>query len=198
MKNRLWKHIVGAGLAMWMVNGCIVADPDPDDAGDGTDTGDGDGDGDGEPDIEQVCSDLCAVYDDCLGADPVCVQDCVDYLSGFADAECLASELQLTECLTGLTCQELDAFVNQTEPFPCQAEAAATCGEGECSVGVLGNSQNPGMCEVIATCQGQEQSIECDGMTCTCFVDGSEAGSCTDVLAICDEPSPEEIDACCG
>jgi hypothetical protein len=196
MKTRLWGQIVGAGLALWMVNGCIVVDPEPDDAGDGTGTGDGDGDGD--PTIEQACSDLCAVYDDCFGAERGCVEGCIAYLSGFADAECLASELQLTECIAGLSCQELDAFANQTEPFPCQAEQEAICGEGECTIGILGDSQNSGVCEVFVTCQGQEQTIECDGTTCTCQVDGLETGSCTDVLTICGEPSFEDIAACCG
>ncbi|HVI03139.1 MAG TPA: hypothetical protein VM869_30795 [Enhygromyxa sp.] len=208
MKHGSCGQLVGLALALLMVSGCVVAEPEPDEVGDETgdgdgDTGDGDGDagdgdGDGDPPIIPACSDLCAAYDECGGAEPGCAEDCVAYLSGFADAECLASELELTECLANLNCQELDAFGEQEPPFPCQAEQEALCGEGECTIGVIGDSENAGVCEVFVTCQGQERSIECDGSICTCRTDGVETGGCTDVLSMCDEPSLADVTACCG
>src|SRR5690606_3704010 len=153
--------------------------------GDG-EPGDGDGepgDGDGDPgvDIEQLCADACEVFEGCLGPYPECVAECVDH-HGFEDRECLAKEIGFTQCLAGLDCEELAQVMDEEPPFPCQAELEATCGSpgGECLVGV-GQSENPGECSISVTCDGEpERSVECDGSSCTCYVDDQEVGGCSD------------------
>jgi hypothetical protein len=116
------------------------------------------------------------------------------------DDQCLAAELLFDECVLGLTCEEFSHLLEGfPEPYPCQEEQAASCQEGnECSVGV-GVGENEGECSVTVSCEGEpEQSVECDGMTCTCFLDGFETGGCADPLLVCGDPGSDSLAACCA
>jgi hypothetical protein len=141
------------------------------------------------------------VINDCFEAEPDCVAACIDHHAGL-DADCLGVELELTQCLAGLTCDELNQFAAQDpEPYPCQAEQEASClggGGGECIVGV-GAGENPGECSVSVQCEGDpEQSVECNGALCTCYIDNVEVGGCANAVEICNDPGSETLAACCG
>lgn len=216
-------QIASAGLVLLFANACIdveVADGDGDTStgdgdgdvdngdgdGDGSEQGgDGDGDGDGDvdpdPAIVEACTDACNLIDSCEGeiSIPDCVDGCVEQHIDYEDPACTAAELALTECVAGLTCEQFQQLVEEApEPLPCQTEMEATCGGQLCTVD-LGVGENPGECEVSVSCEGQpEESVICDGTSCTCYVDNVETGSCDDAVGVCGDPGPNEIDACCG
>jgi hypothetical protein len=169
--------------------------------GDGDENGDGDGDGDPDPAIVEACTGACDLIDSCEGgvSIPDCVDGCVQQHIDYEDPACTAAELALTECVADLTCEQFEQLIEEApEPFPCQTELEATCGGQLCTVDV-GLGENPGECEVSVSCEGQpEESVSCDGITCTCYVDNVEVGSCDDAIGVCGDPGPNAMDACCG
>jgi hypothetical protein len=176
-------------------------DGDPGD-GDG-DPGDGDGDGDGGPGdpIEQACAQACAVFDMCVGEDPDCINACVGrHLVLGDDQVCVDKELALTECMATLDCAQLQQFLaSGPGAYPCQAENEATCAPLTCSESVT-EGDTPGECSVVLDCEDDdsERSVECNGASCICYVDGFEIATCDDALGVCANPGIETWDVCCA
>lgn len=102
---------------------------------DGTDETDGTGETDetdtetGEPELtaEGVCMQACALVDECGDGFPECLGACIETHEQF-DGSCLTAQLTLTSCVSDLTCEQLDQYMESSpDPYPCQEEEAQTC-----------------------------------------------------------------------
>ncbi|HLT35086.1 MAG TPA: hypothetical protein VK034_02350 [Enhygromyxa sp.] len=156
--------------------------------------------------LEQHCTDLCTMLENCVVTPSDCVSDCVEGLEWFGPL-CQARELVLLECLVDLSCEEFLAYAEansvQAEvmsPYPCEAENVASCGK-DCEIwGPV--HEGPGDCALAMKCLGQPlKLVDCDGETCACYEDNVLVGSCDDPFGFCAaaDPQPDEgILGCCG
>jgi hypothetical protein len=156
----------------------------------------------GDPSLnEQLCMDACGVFADCLGGGglPDCFNACLDYHDSL-EGECLGFEQDLTSCIIGLSCDELDQFLeNDPEPYPCQAEEALVCEEQVCEVGVGGGEQ-PDECSFEYACPNDPvYEVVCENGECTCLEDDVEVGGCSDAVEFCSEVGElGPANTCCG
>ncbi|MFV8756575.1 hypothetical protein ACNOYE_39020 [Nannocystaceae bacterium ST9] len=154
----------------------------------------------GDPGLtEELCMQGCAVFSECVGEIPGCLEECITQHDAL-DGECLGFEQALTACIGGLTCEELDQFLESSpEPYPCQAEEAQVCEGNVCEVGV-GMGENPEECSFEYICPNDPvYSVECTANGCSCFEDGVEVGGCSEAAQFC--AAVGETDAantCCG
>jgi hypothetical protein len=201
-------------------DGDVASETEGDDVGDGDgDSGDGDGDGDGESGdgdgdggsgdgdgdgdsgtgITEACTQACALVESCMPGLDACFDNCVGRYVAFADdPECAAAELAVVECVSGLTCEEFEHFLNEApEPTPCQAERDQTCFPPPvCTVDI--GPGNDVACDTLIVCHSgkREYRVECDHESCICFQDGVETGSCGSIVG-CHEPGSSTLETCC-
>jgi hypothetical protein len=155
----------------------------------------------GDPSLnEQLCMDACAVFVDCVGGGgPNCVDSCIEYHDELEGA-CLGFEQELTGCIAGLTCNELDQLLEEfPEPYPCQTEQEQICEAPICEAGV-GGGEEPGECSFQYSCPDEPvYEVVCDGDSCTCLEDGVEVGGCSEAVDFCEEVGePGPANDCCG
>jgi hypothetical protein len=156
----------------------------------------------GDPSLnEELCMEGCAVFAECLGGGglPGCYDSCLEHHDSL-EGECLGYEQALTSCIIGLTCDELDQFLESSpEPYPCQAEEALICQEQVCEVGV-GMGEDPGECSFEYSCPEEPlYEVVCDGSDCACFEAGVEVGGCSGAVEFCaDVGEVEPANDCCG
>ncbi len=157
--------------------------------------------GEPDPDTVEACMAGCAVFAQCGGQLPGCVEECVGEVSGL-DAECILAANEFFNCIGELTCEEFQQLEEgEPEPYPCQEEEtiySECAGGGDC-LATIGQGENPGECSVSIECPDEpEYAAECNGDTCICLMDGVEVGSCENAQSVCDEPGSEALVACCG
>jgi hypothetical protein len=156
----------------------------------------------GDPSLnEELCMEGCAVFAECLGGGglPDCYDMCLEHHNSLEGA-CLGYEQALTACIIGLTCDELDQFIDESpEPYPCQAEQELVCPEDVCEASV-GFGADPGECSFEYACPDEPiYEVVCDGSECACLEDGVEVGGCTGAVDFCvDVGELEPANACCG
>ena len=110
-----------------------------------------------------------------------CTAACTSELGG-ATGACLTAIEAYLECVVGMSCAQLEAFLVLGDAGKCSAavgDADVACaggGPGECTVEVAGN---PSMCSLVEQCPGEPTfTLTCDKTECVCAVGGVETASC--------------------
>ncbi|MFV8756576.1 hypothetical protein ACNOYE_39025 [Nannocystaceae bacterium ST9] len=177
------------------------ADSTEDDTTDTTDTDTTDTGTTGDPSLnEALCTQLCALYGECSAELPGCLEACIDGYDTL-QAECLGVEQALTGCVGELTCDELFAYFDGAEPYPCQAEQAAAqaCEEQEGGCEWSGGARGAVDCSFEYICPNEPvHAVECNAEGCTCLEDGVEVGGCSEVVEFCATGDDQAANACCG
>lgn len=107
------------------------------DKGDGGSSADGTNGPDGLPPASEVCAAACEKFTECGEPGPDCESDClatIDFLAmNNPGSGCDTLETDRQHCLSGLTCEELDAFVMHADDavYPCKEKNEAL---GECAI----------------------------------------------------------------
>lgn len=87
------------------------------------------------PPAADVCAAACENFAECAELDPECEGDCLAAIEFLAmnnpSTDCGGFETRRQHCLSGLTCDELDAYGMQGAMYPCKAENDAL---GECAI----------------------------------------------------------------
>lgn len=159
--------------------------------------------GGGAPELMTSCTDACAHIFECVMDLPGTMEDCVaGCLDQWGGPGCGQAGVDLLECLKGMNCKQLAAYVEQDKAGAC-AEAAdaadAVCGGGGGTCSMIG-SAGMNECSVGQECGGVVEELQCDGTTCTCVVDGEPGATCPDE-GVCAETLEGQISAaqaCCG
>lgn len=158
--------------------------------------------GSGSPELMSSCMDACAHIFECVADLPGTIEDCMGgCLDQWGGAACGQAGIDLLECLAGMNCKQVEAYVNEDKAGVC-AEAAdaadAVCGgTSTCS---MGGSAGMNECSVSRECDGVVEELQCDGTTCTCVVDGEPGESCPDE-GVCAQELDGQMAAaveCCG
>lgn len=151
-----------------------------------------------EPDpVAAACADACAGLDACGFGLPSCEADCIAAHALF-EGECHAAELAMTQCMGTLECAALQALLESVPGnpgTPCEQEGAALCGVG-CTVYSVPLDAG---CVVELECGEAEplHTVQCDGESCSCIIEGEVVGQCELDQAICDM-DVSAAEACCG
>jgi hypothetical protein len=164
--------------------------------GDGTTT-------DVNPGTQMRCQAFCDRRDECRAPGPgeACVQECLDELAQLV-GPCKSATQVVLVCFTELTCEQFLAAVNDDDPGPCAdvvLEQEQVCEGADCSIGGGGDVDGD-ECLFTRECPDQPlQRMECDKVTCNCFVDGAPVGSC-DAEGVCLDLDglAAKAAACCG
>ncbi|MBW2459688.1 MAG: hypothetical protein JRI68_34680 [Deltaproteobacteria bacterium] len=141
--------------------------------------------GTGEGTIAQACAEVCAILDQCGQTEPGCATSCqTDVMTGceteyLAFLQCLASFMSPPSCeLPPYQCESaMDAYVfcddgptPPCEPGPCYSGSDGSCGcEIYCVEGTYGTDCVPSGGSTV---------------TCTCSIDGSPIGSCSQPMGM--------------
>ncbi|MBA3545144.1 MAG: hypothetical protein H0T76_01535 [Nannocystis sp.] len=161
----------------------------------GTETG-------GGAEIDMACTAACEHIIECVKDLPGSVEECrAGCLEQWDTPECGQAGIDLLQCLAGMNCKQLQAYVDDDKPGVCAEAAEAADGVcGESSGCIMGGGGGGGECSVSRECDGAIEEYLCDGVTCTCVTDGEQGGSCEDV-GVCPLDLEEQIaagEACCG
>lgn len=163
----------------------------------GTSTG-----GDTGEDVGMVCMAVCEHIFECVADLPGTVADCHDgCVDEWGDPSCGQAGVALLECLLGMNCGQLAAFVEDDQAGVCGGaaeDADAVCGGS--SVCEMGGGAGGSKCSVSRECDGTVEDFQCDGETCTCVVDGEAGEGCEDVgvCALDLEGQIVAAQSCCG
>jgi hypothetical protein len=156
----------------------------------------------GDPSLnEQLCMDACGVFEECLGGGglPGCYDDCLEQHDAL-EGECLGFMQAATSCISGLTCEELDQFLEgEPEPYPCQEEEQNICDEEPCTVDV-GMGEEPDECYLEYSCPEEPAyAVSCDANGCSCTIDLEEVAFCDQAIEVCSDLGDfAAINECCG
>lgn len=150
----------------------------------------------------EMCMHLCERVDEC-GADPgfegcPCVAPLPEY--------CVETWYEVTSCFDQTSCSELQTFAGPCWDLIQYAYFKCELGEDGCEEFFEVPSPEPpaGACLFGFECAGMADLIvtdmECEGDTCTCFINDVESGSCpSDGVCEADEVARGlKLEACCG
>ena len=158
--------------------------------------------GGGGAELMTSCMDACGHIFECVANLPGTVEDCMaGCLEQWGGPDCGQAGIDLLQCLVGMNCKQLQAYVEQDKAGVCAgvADAAdAVCGGAStCS---MGGSVGMNDCSVSRECDGSVEELQCNGELCTCVVDGTPGESCMD-MGVCALELDGQIaaaEACCG
>ena len=123
-------------MMLWRISRVVVValvvacggDDDGDDGGSEAATGESGGEPTGgDAMAAEVCAAACKTFAGCVGENPSCESDCVAGIEFMAmnnpGTQCGSFELGRQECLAGLSCEELDRYVQMpNDPErPCKS-----------------------------------------------------------------------------
>jgi hypothetical protein len=158
--------------------------------------------GGGDAELMGSCMDACGHIFECVMNLPGTVDDCMaGCVEQWGGPGCGQAGIDLLQCLVGMSCKQLQAYVEDDKAGVCAglADAAdAVCGGAStCS---MGGGEGMGVCSVSRECDGSIEELQCDGTTCTCVVDGTPGESCEDtgVCAMAFDGQVAAAEACCG
>ncbi len=175
-----------------------TVEPDSTTVEPGTSTG-------GDAEIGGLCMDVCEHIFKCVIGVPGTLEDCqAGCIDEWGTPECGQAGIDLLQCMEAMNCKQLQDYIEDDKPGMCGEAAAAAdavCGEGSgCTIQGVDGDGGP-ECSMSRMCgDGVLEAFECDGMTCTCAVDGEPSGSCEDV-GVCPLNLEEQMaagEACCG
>ena len=154
-----------------------------------------------DPAIDAACTAGCQHIFECEQGLPGTIEDCkIGCLESWGAPSCGDAGVTFLQCLAGMTCPELIAYIEMDEPGVCAeaAEAAdAACGGQVCEMSAGGGQ---GECSIGRDCGDGLQELQCDGTTCTCFDAGVPGESCEDegVCALDVDAQSAVAQTCCG
>lgn len=155
------------------------------------------------PELMSSCMDACAHIIECVPGLPGPIEDCMaGCLETWGGPECGQTGVDFLQCLIGMNCKQLQAYVEQDKAGVCAgaAEAAEAVCDGGSSTCVMGGGAGMGECSVSRECDGTVEELQCNGELCTCVVDGVPGESCKDA-GVCPMDLDGQIfaaETCCG
>ncbi len=150
--------------------------------------------------LDELCADYCDLEASCEPESPpleTCLELCVGVFGMPGDAACDAAAIDLLECATEITCEELlsmSGFCPEKEALWAEACELVSC-SGSFEEGAV-------ECGFFQACDdGTNKDLVCDAEGCKCLEDDVEVGSCAN--DICEEGMDvfdlvDKAEECCG
>ncbi len=158
-----------------------------------------------DPEIMEACAKVCELMIECMLMPDLetCTAECADGSAG-DEPMCQKAKQEVLVCASEMSCEELGALVNDSDPGPClepiiDQMGACDEGGGECSVGVGANMEGT-ECDFTLNCTGEPlRAMQCNTKNCACLEGGMKVGMCQ-ADNVCMNPEDIQTKAleCCG